>query len=119
MYGAKLEVFSDHKSLKYLVNQKELNMRQRRWTKFLKDYDFELKCHPGKANVIVDALNRKSFLMSNLMVQVMNLIEDFRDLNLNVSQNALSMKLNRLEIGSNIRDLIKKEQLLNKNYSHR
>ena len=84
-------------------------MRQRRWIEFLKDYDFELKYHSGKANVVVDALNRKSLHMSSFMVQEMNLIEEFRNLNL----NALSMKLNRLEIGSNIRDLIKKEQLLN------
>ncbi|XP_061366891.1 uncharacterized protein LOC133310020 [Gastrolobium bilobum] len=51
LYGVKFEVFSDHKSLKYLFDQKELNMRQRRWMEFLKDYDFELKYHPGKANV--------------------------------------------------------------------
>ena len=42
LYGARFEVFSDHKSLKYLFDQKELNMRQRRWMEFLKDYDFEL-----------------------------------------------------------------------------
>jgi len=47
-------VFSDHKSLKYLFDQKELNMRQRRWLELLKDYDFGLNYHPGKANVVVD-----------------------------------------------------------------
>ncbi|GAU42645.1 hypothetical protein TSUD_398500, partial [Trifolium subterraneum] len=60
LYGSRFEVFSDHKSLKYLFDQKELNMRQRRWLEFLKDYDFELSYHPGKANVVADALSRKS-----------------------------------------------------------
>jgi len=52
LYGAQFRVFSDHKSLKYLFDQKELNMRQRRWIEFLKDYDFELLYQPGKANVV-------------------------------------------------------------------
>ncbi|XP_027933068.1 uncharacterized protein LOC114188674 [Vigna unguiculata] len=51
LYGAQFQVFSDHKSLKYLFDQKELNMRHRRWMEFLKDFDFELLYHPGKANV--------------------------------------------------------------------
>jgi hypothetical protein len=46
------EVFSDHKSLRYLFNQKELNMRWRRWMDFMKYYDFEVKYHLGKANVV-------------------------------------------------------------------
>jgi len=46
LYGSRFEVFSDHKSLRYLFDQKELNMRQRRWLEFLKDYDFELNYHP-------------------------------------------------------------------------
>ena len=66
LYGARFEVFSDHKSLKYLFDQKELNMRQRRWLEFLKDYDFSLNYHPGKANVVADALSRKSLQPSSL-----------------------------------------------------
>lgn len=49
-------MFSDHKGLKYLFDPKELNMRQRRCLEFMKDYDFGLSYHPGKANVVVDAL---------------------------------------------------------------
>jgi len=75
LYGSKFEVFSDHKSLKYLFNQKELNLRQRRWLEFLKDYDFQLSYHPGKVNVVADALSRKSLHMSSLMVKEMELIE--------------------------------------------
>ena len=59
LYGAQFEVFTNHKSLKYLFDQKELNMRQRRWIEFLKDYDFTLKYHLGKANVVAGALNKK------------------------------------------------------------
>ena len=53
-------MYSDHKSLKYIFTQRDLNMRQHRWMEFLKDYDFTLHYHPGKANVVVDALSRKS-----------------------------------------------------------
>ena len=60
LYGEEFEVYSDHKNLKYIFTQRDLNMGQRRWMKFLEDYDFTLHYHPGKANVVVDALNRKS-----------------------------------------------------------
>ena len=60
LYGEQFEVFSDHKSLKYILTQRDLNMRQRRWMEFLEDYDFTLHYHPGKANVVADALSRKS-----------------------------------------------------------
>ena len=60
LYGEQFEVFSDHKSLKYIFIQRDLNMRQRRWMEFLEDYDFTLHYHPGKANVVADALSRKS-----------------------------------------------------------
>ena len=59
-YSEQFEVFSDHKSLKYIFKQQDLNMRQRRWMEYLKDYDFTLHYHPGKANVVADALSRKS-----------------------------------------------------------
>jgi hypothetical protein len=55
LYGSRFEVFSDHKGLKYLFDPKELNMRQRRWLELLKDYDYGLNYHPGKANVVADA----------------------------------------------------------------
>ena len=60
LYDEQFEVYSDHKSLKYIFTQQDLNMRQRRWMEFLEDYDFTLHYHPGKANVVVDALSRKS-----------------------------------------------------------
>ena len=53
-------MFLDHKSLKYIFTQWDLNMRQHRWMEFLEDYDFTLYYHPGKANVVADALSQKS-----------------------------------------------------------
>ena len=53
-------MYSNHKSLKYIFTQRDLNMRQRIWMEFLGDYDFTLHYHPGKANVVADALSRKS-----------------------------------------------------------
>ena len=60
LYGEQFEVFSDHKSLKYIFTQRDLNMRQGRWMEFLEDYYFTLHSHPGKENVVADALSRKS-----------------------------------------------------------
>ncbi|XP_070029575.1 uncharacterized protein [Nicotiana sylvestris] len=70
LYSEHSEVFIDHKSLQYIFKQKELNLRQRRWLELLKDYDINILYHPGKANVVADALSRKSMgVLAHLAVQ--------------------------------------------------
>jgi len=68
VYGGEFKFFNDRNSLKYLFDQKELNMKQRRWMKFLKDYDFELHYHPRKVNVVANALSRKYLHVFSLMI---------------------------------------------------
>ncbi|KAJ9542719.1 hypothetical protein OSB04_029225 [Centaurea solstitialis] len=60
LYGVKCTIYTDHRSLKYFLDQPNLNMRQRRWLDVVKDYDCEILYHPGKANVVADALSRKA-----------------------------------------------------------
>ncbi|GJV60607.1 putative reverse transcriptase domain-containing protein [Tanacetum coccineum] len=84
LYGTKYVMFTDHKSLQHILDQKELNMRQRRWLELLSDYDCELHYHPRKANMVADALSQKSrskplrvraLVMTiglNLLVQILN-----------------------------------------------
>ncbi|KAF8047318.1 hypothetical protein N665_3096s0001 [Sinapis alba] len=59
LYGAKLQIFTDHKSLKYIFTQLELNLRQRRWMEFVADYDLDIAYHPGKANLVADSFSRR------------------------------------------------------------
>ena len=66
LYGVKCKVYSDHRSLQYVFTQKDLNLRQRRLMELLKDYDITILYHPGKANVVADALNRKAGSMGSL-----------------------------------------------------
>ncbi|KAL4272427.1 hypothetical protein GQ457_13G018080 [Hibiscus cannabinus] len=66
LYGEKCHMFTDHKSLKYLLTQKDLNLRQRRWMELLKDYDLVIGYHPGEANVVADALNDSFWIFTKL-----------------------------------------------------
>src|ERR1044072_6674225 len=84
LYGCIFTIFSDHKSLKYLFDKKEHHMRQRRWMEYMNDYYFTLQYHPGKANVVADALSRKAIHVSIMMIEEIRLIEEFRDFSLKV-----------------------------------
>ncbi|KAK1682034.1 hypothetical protein QYE76_042882 [Lolium multiflorum] len=69
LMGNRCEIYSDHKSLKYIFTQKELNMRQRRWLELIKDYDMEIHYHPGKANVVADALSRLPCQLNSMIAE--------------------------------------------------
>jgi hypothetical protein len=64
LLGIVCNIFTDHKSLKYIFTQPDLNMRQRRWLELIKDYNLQVHYYPGKANVVADALSRKSHFHS-------------------------------------------------------
>jgi hypothetical protein len=83
--GTKCQVYTDHKSLKYIFTQKDLNLRQRRWLELIKDYDLEIHYHPGKANLVVDALSRKEHVHAAIVAQLPNeLVEDFERFKLGI-----------------------------------
>ncbi|XP_057494185.1 uncharacterized protein LOC130779535 [Actinidia eriantha] len=89
LYGEKFEVFSDHKSLKYIFTQRDLNLRQRRWMEYLEDYDFELLYHPGKANVVADALSRKPrSTAASLAIHEWKMLEQLGEFDLEVNESA-------------------------------
>ncbi|XP_052723098.1 uncharacterized protein LOC128193518 [Vigna angularis] len=101
-------LMQDRRAVAYASRQlkKELNMRQRRWLEFLKDYEFELLYHPGKANVVADALSRKSVHVSLMMVKELHLVESFRDLRLQFELEPNNIKCCNLRISSTVFDRI-------------
>ena len=81
--GTKCHIYMDHKSLKYIFTQKDLNLRQRRWLELIKDYDMEIHYHPGKPNLVADALSRKGQANMELAFQLPEeLMKEFEKLNL-------------------------------------
>ena len=81
LYGVPCRIFTDHKSLQYLFSQKDLNMRQRRWIELIKDYDCTIEYHPGKANVVVDALSRKpSSSLAQLKEEYLPMLVELRSM---------------------------------------
>jgi hypothetical protein len=78
LIGHRCEIYSDHKSLKYMFTQNDLNLRQRRWLELIKDYDLGINYHPRKANVVADALSRKKY-WNAIRVAKRNQISQSRD----------------------------------------
>ncbi|KAA0043070.1 reverse transcriptase [Cucumis melo var. makuwa] len=106
LYGEKIQIFTDHKSLKYFFTQKELNMRQRRWLELVKDYDCEILYHPGKANVVADALSRKVSHSASLITRQAPLHRDLERAEIAVSVGAVTMQLAQLTVQSTLRQRI-------------
>jgi ribonuclease HI len=109
LMGKKCELYTDHKSLKYIFTQWNLNLRQRRWLELFKDYDLGINYHPGKANVVADALSRRLHV-SQLVVDsvTFELCEDFDKLNLRTIANTEATKV---EVGSSLLQEIQKGQV--------
>ncbi|WVZ63740.1 hypothetical protein U9M48_013348 [Paspalum notatum var. saurae] len=85
LIGNKCEVYTDHKSLKYIFTQPDLNLRQRRWLELIKDFDMSIHYHPGKANVVADALSRKAY-GKEWIPRNKHLNEDLLKLNMHIVQ---------------------------------
>jgi hypothetical protein len=98
--GKRCELYTDHKILKYIFTQSNLNLRQRTWFELIKDYDLGINYHPRKANVVANALSRRSHV-SQLVVGSMpfELCEEIDKLNLRIIANIEAMEM---EVGSNL-----------------
>jgi hypothetical protein len=109
LMGKRCELYTDHKSLRYIFTQSNLNLRQRRWLELIKDYDLGINYHPGKANVVANALSRMSHV-SQLVVDSMlfELCEEFDKLNLRIVANTEAMEM---EVGSSLLQEIRRGQL--------
>jgi hypothetical protein len=109
LMGKRGELYTDHKSLKCIFTQSNLNLRQRRWLELIKDYDLGINYHPGKANVVADALSQRSHV-SQLLVDSMpfELCEEFDKLNLRIISNNEAIEM---EVSSCLLQEIQKGQL--------
>nr|GEX63637.1 retrotransposon protein, putative, Ty3-gypsy subclass [Tanacetum cinerariifolium] len=105
LYGTKCVVYTNHKSLQYILDQKELYMRLRRWIKLLSDYDCEIRYHPGKANVVADALSRKE-REKNLRVRSL-IMTDYTDLSERILRAYVEAMKGENIKANNLRRLIK------------
>ena len=116
LLGNTCHIYTDHKSLKYIFTQLELNMRQRRWLELIKDYDLEVHYHPGKANVVADALSHKSYC-NCLTVRTMGLTlcQEMEKLNVKVIQQG---SLPNIMVEATIQDQVIAAQKENKGVAH-
>jgi hypothetical protein len=108
LYGERCEIYTDHKSLKYLFTQKELNMRQRWWLELIKDYDCEINYHLGKANIVADTLSRKSTVeFAALGISQPQLIKELTGMGLEVVGEGMPVHLANLMVQSELLARIK------------
>ncbi|GJV57897.1 putative reverse transcriptase domain-containing protein [Tanacetum coccineum] len=109
MYGIKCTVFTDHKSLQHILDQKELNMRQRHWLELLADYDCEIRYHPGKANVVADALSQKERIKPLRNIEAENLRGMDKAFEIRPDGTRCIKNRSWLPLFGNLRDLIMHE----------
>ncbi|KAL0541350.1 hypothetical protein IC582_021392 [Cucumis melo] len=111
LYGEKIQIFTDHKSLKYFFTQKELNMRQRRWLELVKNYDCEILYDPGKANVVANALSRKVAHSAALITKQAPLLRDLERAEIAVSIEEVTSQFAQLIVQPTLRQRIIVAQL--------
>jgi hypothetical protein len=105
--GKRCELYMDHKSLTYIFTQPHLNVRQRRWLELIKDYDLRINYHPGKANVVADALSQRSHVNQLVVKSIPSkLCDEFAKLKIVANTEVVEM-----EVGSNLLQEIQKGQL--------
>jgi hypothetical protein len=105
-YGETCDIYTDHKSLKYIFTQKELNMRQRRWLELIKDYVLTFQYHPGKANVVADALSR-----TGVPRAVMPLIADLDRMGIIFCYAGVAHEETKMLVQSSLREHVREAQL--------
>jgi hypothetical protein len=109
LMGKGCELYTDYKSLRYIVTQSNLNLRQTRWLELIKDYDLGINYHPGKANVVADALSSRSHVSQQVVDSMLfELYEGLYKLNLRIVAN---MEATEMEVGSNLLQEIQKGQV--------
>ena len=112
MYGETCQVFTDQRSLKYLLTQKELNLRQRRWLELIKDYDLIIDYHLGKANVVADALSQKSSsTLAHIRTTYVPLLLDLKALGLNLDYDGYGALLATFMVRPSLIDQIRGKQM--------
>ncbi|KAL0405538.1 UNVERIFIED_CONTAM: Transposon Tf2-11 polyprotein [Sesamum latifolium] len=110
LYGETFHIFTDHKSLKYIPTQKELNLRQRRWIELLKDYDCTIDYHPGKANIVADALSRKTVdQLAGMICYNVEYLTALRAMNVHFSVGG-DLLLATMQVKPSLKDKIKDAQ---------
>jgi hypothetical protein len=106
--GKRCELYTNHKSLKYIFTQSNLNLRQRRWLELIKDYDLGINYHLGKANVVADSLSRRSHVSQSVVDSMpFELCVDFDKINLRIVANTEAMEM---EVGSSLLQEIQRGQ---------
>ena len=112
LYGETCRIFTDHKSLKYLLTQKELNLRQRRWLELIKDYELIIEYHPEKANVEADALSRKSSAtLVDIRTAYVSLLTDMKALRINLDYDDSGALLANFVVKPSLVDQIRVNQM--------